>query len=342
MHIAIDARPLEGGHSGRGTGKYTRLLVDSLAEFVPKHTYSLFTKPEDVPRSADVVHYPFFDPFFLTLPMKRPAPTVVTVHDLIPLAYPAHFRPGLRGAFKWRAQRWSLNHVQAVVTDSEASKLDIVRFTTLPSARIAVVPLAPDAQFGRPVASVVRESVKKKYGLSSQFLLYVGDVNWNKNVPGMLRAVARVPNIPLVLVGRAFEHIDIPEVRVIDKLIRELQLGSRIIKTGFVEDRSLAALYALATAAITPSFAEGFGFPVLEAMASGTPTVVATGSSLDEIAGPSVRVDPRHPTDMAAGIKKAMQIDKAKWRPKANAWVKKFSWKQVALATAHVYETVVR
>lgn len=340
MHIAIDARPLEGGHSGRGTGKYTRLLVDALAEFAPSNTYSLFTKPEDFPRTVDVVHYPFFDPFFLTLPMKRPAPTVVTVHDLIPLVYPMHFRPGLRGAFKWRAQRWSLNHVQAVITDSEASKRDIVRFTTLPAARVTVVPLAPDEKFGGTVTAAMRESVKKKYGLPARFLLYVGDVNWNKNVPGMLRAVAKVADVPLVLVGRAFEHTHIPEVRVIDKLTHELNLTSRIIKTGYVDDEALMVLYALAKVSITPSFAEGFGFPVLEAMASGTPTVVATGSSLDEIAGPSVRVNPKDPADMAAGIEKAMKMERASWQKKARAWVKKFSWKQVARATTHVYETV--
>lgn len=341
MHIAIDGRPLEGGHSSRGTGVYTRNLIDALRAYAPEHTYTIVSTPHALPKQVDLLHIPFFDPFFLTLPMKKPVPTVVTVHDLIPLVYPSHFRPGLRGAFKWRAQKWALRNTTAIVTDSEASKKDIVRLVGMPASRVHVVPLAPDPRFSKKTTKEDIKKVRSTYKLPQRYLLYVGDVNWNKNVPGLLQAVAQLNDIPLVLVGRAFQRPTV-ELAHIDQMIEKLGISSRIIKTGYVDDHDLVALYAGATVSITPSFAEGFGFPVLEAMMCGTPTVVATGSSLDEIAGPSVRVNPQDPADIASGITKALGVDRAAWQKKATTWVSKFSWQTVARSMSTLYETVAR
>lgn len=340
MHIAIDTRSLEGGHGRRGSGVYTKLLISSLQKYKSDNTYTLFTRVQEIPKSADVVHFPSFDPFFLTLPISKPKQSVVTVHDLIPLAYPSHFPVGIRGEIKWQIQRWSLAHAAAIITDSSASQKDIARLVPTSLSRISVVPLAPNPTFVKSVGSDVLARVKNRYKLPEKFLLYVGDVNWNKNVLGMLKAVAHVKDVPLVLVGSVFEAIDIPEMQVITTTIDELNLAQRVIKTGYADDEVLRALYTLASVSITPSFAEGFGFPVLEAMLCGTPSVVATGSSLDEIAGPSIRVDPNSPDTIASGIQKALKIKKDIWKKQAADWLKQYSWEKVAHETFHVYETV--
>src|SRR5258706_5833567 len=102
MNIAIDITPLETGHSGRGVGIYTKNLIESLQKYEKKHTYILFTPKQGVPKNTDIVHYPYFDPFFLTLPLIKTKPSVVTVHDLIPLVFPEKFPPGIRGYMKWQ------------------------------------------------------------------------------------------------------------------------------------------------------------------------------------------------------------------------------------------------
>ena len=93
MKVAIDISPLEGDHRFRGIGTYTQQLVEALKKVDKKNVYLLTTKPAS--SDADVVHYPYFDFFFLTLPLNRKAPTVVTIHDAIPLVYPQHYPPGI-------------------------------------------------------------------------------------------------------------------------------------------------------------------------------------------------------------------------------------------------------
>src|SRR5258706_7275203 len=104
MHIAIDTSPLANGHKFRGVGSYTQSLIDALQKYEGEHQYSFFTG-NAVFKDVDIVHYPYFDPFFLTLPFKKTKPTIVTVHDLIPLLYPDKFPPGLRGKVKWYIQQ---------------------------------------------------------------------------------------------------------------------------------------------------------------------------------------------------------------------------------------------
>ena len=95
MNIAIDTSPLASGHQERGIGMYTKELIAALSMYASNHTYVYIEKKGAIPKNIDVVHYPFFDPFFLTLPMSVRKPTVVTVHDLIPLVFPSQFRPQL-------------------------------------------------------------------------------------------------------------------------------------------------------------------------------------------------------------------------------------------------------
>ncbi len=349
MHVAIDVSPLSSGHKSRGTGIYTKQLVEALKTFQSAHTYSLITKRSEISKDADIVHYPFFDPFFLTLPLRKAKPTVVTVHDLIPIAYPDHFPKGIRGSLAWQIQRRSLKGASCIITDSEHSKQDIERLTGIAGSRIRVVYLAPPEGRAKVTDVNVLKHLQDTYRLRKPFILYVGDVNWNKNIPGLLRAFNRIvrsdPNVRLVFVGGAFTNTSLAEVKHIDELIASYGLGPATAKLGHISDEDLSGLYTLAACVVLPSFAEGFGFPVLEAMKCGSPVVVARTSSLVEISGPAVTVNPADPGDIARGIRRVLHLSLTGRRKMVNegtAWVRQFTWENVARETVAVYQSVLR
>ena len=349
MNIAIDITPMHSGHKMRGVGSYTRLLKEALEKSKSNHTFCFFTRGEKLPGKIDLIHYPYFDPFFLTLPFMSSIPYVVTVHDLIPLTYPDKFPSGLRGELKWRIQKFFLQRARRVITDSHASQKDIATIAGIPNNKIEVIYLAPSPVF-RPIRSKsILDSVRKRYMLPQQFVLFVGDVNWNKNIFGLLKAFAIVlrseafKHTRLVFVGKAFLDEQLPEIQRINAAISDLSIGDSVVKLGFVSDEDLAAVYSLASVYVQPSYAEGFGFPVSEAMACGCPVVVSDASSLSEIAGPAVRVNPNDPSDIASGIEQILRSrDNHALSKKGIAWVKNFSWEKVAQQTIAAYKRALR
>jgi glycosyltransferase involved in cell wall biosynthesis len=340
MHIAIDIAPLSTEHKTRGIGSYAKNLIEALQKYEKKHSYTFFTRGIKVPKNVDLVHYPYFDPFFLTLPLRKTKRTIVTVHDLIPLVFPDKFPPGIKGLLKWRMQKFSLMGAKRIITDSGQSKVDIHRLAGLSNDRIDVVPLAPAPIFGVISNKKKLEKIRKKYKLPNRFVLYVGDVNWNKNVHGLLDALHRL-KFDLVLVGKAFEDKSLVEMRLLNKHIASLRLAKRVKKLGFVPEEDLVAIYNLASVYVQPSFYEGFGLPVLEAMACGCPVVCSYVASLREIGGPAIAVEPNDPENIASGIFRvvAMNTDeREKLIHEELAWVNKFSWKSVATKTVASYE----
>ena len=343
MKIAIDITPLESAHRARGVGVYTRNLIDALEKYEKQHTYLYFTGKQRVPPDADLVHYPYFDPFFLTLPLVKPKPVVATVHDLIPLVFPYKFPAGIRGAVKWQVQKLSLRGAKRIIADSNSSKNDIVRITGVKREIIDTVYLAPDAAY-RPVTDPsVLDGIRKKYSLPKQYILFVGDVNWNKNVTGLLRAFASLRqhqellHFKLVLVGGAFGDHTLPETQEINQLILEKDLEHVVVRPGNIPVEDLAGFYSMASVYVQPSHYEGFGLPVLESMICGCPVVCTNTSSLQEIAGPALTVSPK-PEAILAGITKMLAIDRRAQAARQWEWVKQFTWKRVARETVAVYE----
>src|SRR5258708_10032046 len=147
MHVAIDISPLESGHKVRGVGFYVQHLKDALVEYFPEHTYIFLRAGDVTPSSVDIVHYPYFDPFVLSLPLRNTFPIVVTVHDLIPLVFPEHFPAGIKGNIKWFFQKNRLSHVNAIVTDSEASRRDILKYVGVSQSKVSVAYLAAGSEF---------------------------------------------------------------------------------------------------------------------------------------------------------------------------------------------------
>jgi glycosyltransferase involved in cell wall biosynthesis len=347
MHIAIHTGSMSGGHSARGIGLYTKELIDALTQFETAHTYSFFTQPHNIASKADVIHYPSFDPFFLTLPWSKPKPTVVTVHDLIPIAYPKEFPRGVRGGIKWQIQKYFLKRVSSqIITDSNASKTDIVHLAGIDPEIITSVPLAARSAIKVIEDKKMLSEVRKKYNLNNKYVLYVGDVNWNKNILRILDAFSQCDKIDkkqlqLVLVGKAFLKSDLIETQQIHAHIEKLGIGSAVLTPGFVPDEDLAALYTMAEVLLYPSVAEGFGFPVLEALSCGCPVITSSTSSLQEIAGPSVVVDPTKTQDIREGLDMVLSWSSEKRNEmvkKSFAWTTKYTWKKVASETVKVYE----
>jgi len=348
MNIAIDITPLSSGHALRGVGVYTKNLIDALQQYESKHSYSFFTRGENIPNNAEIVHYPYFDPFFLTLPWQKTVPTVVTVHDLIPLVFPSQFPAGIRGRVKWNMQKIALRQADAIITVSQCSKKDVEQIVRIPGSKIHVVYSAATPGYDAKISKQMQMKLKEKYHLPDSYMLYVGDVNWNKNVPGLLRAfaayVATKKDACLMLVGGAFKKDDVPETKQIQQFIHTAHIEDNVLMPGFVSQEDLVGLYSMADCLVEPSFYEGFGLPVLEAMASGCPVIVADNSSLTEIAGPSIKCTAERPETITHAMEVVTMLSQ-KAREKiitdSIAWSKQFSWKKTAHETIAVYETLL-
>ena len=135
MKVAIDVSPLKNANRYRGVGIYTQQLVKSLQSLNISNFSCQLIEDKTMVKDSDLIHYPFFDLFFLTLPLKKEKPTVVTIHDVIPLVFSEHYPVGLRGAFKFQIQKNSLKNVRAVITDSENSKKDIFKYLNYPKEK---------------------------------------------------------------------------------------------------------------------------------------------------------------------------------------------------------------
>lgn len=342
MHIALDESSIHTGHGARGTGVYVKELVRALKKYEKEHTYTLFTRTKKIPKKCDIVHIPYFDPFFLTLPAFFRKPFVVTIHDLIPIRFSGRFRRGLRGEIKWQIQRRRAGKASRIISDSYASKADIARYLPFPSEKIDIIPLAPRDAFFPETGRRRLENALDSYGVKPPYIIYIGDINWNKNIPGLLRgfaqAVKTIPNLTLLLVGKAFLDTTTEEARSIGALCSDLSLIPRIRMTGYVNDSDLRLLLCAASSCVQVSFAEGFGLPVLEAMACGCPVVTSRSMGIAEIAGPSVTVDPENPEDIGNGI--VQSIRKPKPRDEYVSFAKQFTWRTVAKKTVQVYKTI--
>lgn len=351
MRVAIDTTPLKTGHKDRGVGKYTELLIESLQRYEKEHSYYFFTRGQKIPNEVELIHYPYFDPFFITLPLFYDNPSVVTVHDLTPLAFPEHFPAGIRGMLKWQYQRMRLKAATRIIADSASSERDIERIAGVPESRIDVVHLAPSSQFRIILKDPLLSRVKAKYDLPDVFVLYVGDVNWNKNIISMLEAFrklktqnSKLREVKLVLIGSVFLDNSLKEVKEINSFIDTAKLNAEVIRIGGVPREDLVAIYNLASVYIQPSLYEGFGLPVLEAMACGVPVVSSRAASLAEIAGPAIPVDPMNPQDIARGLMEALTMTPVKRIALIHVqtkWVQQFSWERVARQTILSYEKAV-
>lgn len=353
MKVAINVFPLKSAHKDRGIGYYTKNLTEYLKkdETIQVEEFTDLNKV----KNADIVHYPWFDLYFHTLPFRKIFPTVVTIHDVIPLIFKKHYPVGLKGRINLALQKISLGNCKHIITDSEISKKDISIYLKIQNEKISVIPLAADRDYKIQNDTKLLH-IKRKYHLPDQFLLYVGDVNWIKNIPFLIEGFNRIlkgtanPGLKLVLVGGVFlkrvENINHPELeslKLVNRLISKFSLEDKVIRPGNLEKQELISFYNLATVYVQPSLYEGFGIPVLEAFACGTPVVCSNSGSLPEIGGDAaIYFSPDKIDQFVAIIIDLLQNKslQSKLSKLGLSRAEKFTWEKTARLTKQVYEKI--
>ncbi|MBE7421023.1 MAG: D-inositol-3-phosphate glycosyltransferase [Rhodocyclaceae bacterium] len=284
----------------------------------------------------DLAHFQY------VAPPACPCPTVVTIHDISYEFFPEYFHPLQR--MRMRALiPLSARRAAHVVTISEFSKRTIVERYGVAEENITVTPLGVSAVF-RPIAPGQAEEMTRRFAIARPFILGVGNLQPRKNLERLIRAFARMTNggdrdFDLVLVGQMAWQGHRVEAEV-----HRLGLDDRVRLTGYVSEEELVALYNRATVFAYPSIFEGFGLPVIEAMACGTPVLTSCASSLPEVAGSAaLQVDPHD--DEAISSELARLADDAALRAalsiKGREQAARFTWRATAELTARVFERVL-
>ncbi|MFI5271435.1 MAG: glycosyltransferase family 4 protein [Ktedonobacterales bacterium] len=276
------------------------------------------------------------------LPVWAPCPMVLTVHDLAIYHFPEAFRRFNRTAGKWLFER-SVARASALIAVSEATRRDLVELLGVADDRIHVVPEAADARFRQAVPEAEMARVRARYRLDGSYVLAVGTAEPRKNFGRLVAAflaatqgLARPPR--LVVVGDA-GWLTAP----LHARLAELERAGIVRVTGYVPRADLPALYAGATAFAYPSLYEGFGLPVLEALACGAPVVTSDGSAMAEVAGnAALLVAPQSVEAIAAALRRLL-TDPAlvrSLRQRAPQRAAAFTWERTARATLAVYTAV--
>ncbi len=330
MRVGIDLGGSHGGHEERGIGVHTNELFNALKSLKSKEVEISEYKPGN---KYDLVHYTVFKPFSFSLPFKKPAKKVVlTIHDFIPLIYPKHYPSGIKGKIIFLIQKYLIKkNVDAIITISETSKKDICRFLGVSPEKVYVIYLAPKKIFKKIEDEKVKREIIEKYDLPKKFVLYVGDVNYNKNIPNLIKA-AKLAKLPLVICGKQAKEIETKDLNHPELLHLKNIDWSGVLRLGFVSDEDLGVIYNLATVYCQPSLYEGFGLPVLEALSCGCPVVASKTQALIEIAEDlGVFVDPKDPMDIAKGINNFVRPSKPP---------REYSWEKTAKETRSLYEKI--
>lgn len=290
---------------------------------------------------ADILHSPYF-----ASPLFPNVPTVVTIHDVITLVLP-EYGAALHTRVYNRLVSAAARKARAVLTVSEAAKRDIVRVLGIAPDRIHVTYNAPDPDLRPATDGASLEAMRDGFGITGEYVLYFGGFDARKNVGRVVRAYHAARESfsgphRLVLAGsmNLVGHPLYPDPR---PLVKELGLEEEVIVTGRVSETDKQLLFSGATAFVFPSLYEGFGIPVLEAMACGAPVITSNSSSLPEVAGEAaLLVDPSSVDEIARAMVRLVNDPglREELRGKGLRRVSDFSWQESAQRTLDVYRRV--
>ena len=277
------------------------------------------------------------------IPNLGKIPVVATLMDAIPLSHPEwvnfKFR-AIKNALWQRSTQWAAH----VVTISEYSRQEIETHFGVPTEKISVIPLGVDERWFRPIAKETINETLSRYGLPEQFFLFVGTLQPRKNIGRVIEAHRSLPEgvrneVPLVIVGRAGWQCD----EIVNALVSGTY-GKSVLWLKHLSDDDLLAVMKAATALVFPSLYEGFGLPVLEAFAAGTPVITSDGTSLPEVAGDAaLLVNPVDVTSIAEAMLRLLEIPELVnlLREKGYVRARSHSWDRTALMTLEVYRQVL-
>lgn len=244
-------------------------------------------------------------------------PSVVTIHDLIFEKYPKQFNRIDVEIYR-KKFRYACNHASRIIAISKQTKKDIVELYSIDEKKIDICYQSCDPAFSVRVERTEKDKIRKKYDLPASFFLYVGSIIERKNLLNIVKAIQQLPksvDLPLVVIGNGGDY-----KKQVETYISEHHLNKKIIflserasvknDPAFQKPETLAAIYQMATAMIYPSFYEGFGLPVLEALWSRTPVITSNVSCLPETGGDAAYyVNPSSPEQMAVAMKKVYEDD---------------------------------
>ncbi len=376
MHIALNGWFWDQPNTG--SGQYLRQLLRALrradpgAQFtlvLPPHITEADDLPPDIslvptagpggnwgklwfeqrlfPRAAaqvgaNIAHVPYWGP-----PLAAPAPLAVSVLDVIPLALPDYAR-GVRARLYTSLVSAAARGAAEIITLSYAAQHDIEEHLGIAAARITPIYLAPDERYHPRLGAERDADVRAKYNLPDRFVLYLGGFDVRKQVNQLLLAHTYVrqadDDVPLVIAGRAPQW-GAPLFPDLPAYAAELGIADAVQWLGYVDEADKPALYRLASVFAYPSRYEGFGLPVIEAMACGTPVVANEVSSLPEVVGDGAfLVEPGSARAMAGAII-ALLLQDALRQTQINAGLAqatRYSWRRAAEQTLAVYRRALK
>ena len=369
MRIAIDARKLRDF----GIGTYIRNILIELSRLDRETEYVVLCRPDDV-GSGDVLGRNFrmvpetaaaysigeqfriplslarehvqlvHEPHYVLPPLIR-CRSVVTIHDCIHLMFPQYLPSRLAYVYAKGSMWTATRKANKILTVSEASKRDILRFFDIAPEKVVVAPNAIDERFLSPVDPERSDLVKQRYQLDHPFVLYVGNIKPHKNIERLIdafgRARGRCPeNLKLIIIGD-----EISKYPALRQSVHKHKLDKHVRFLGFQPMETLATFYRLARAFVFPSLYEGFGLPPLEAMACGAPVVTSNVSSLPEVAGgAALLVDPYDADAIAHGIVQAVTDEALRADLIARGYerARSFSWTQSVRKIHEIYMEVAK
>lgn len=356
MRVAIDIQTTLGQPTGFGF--YVSNLVSSLRKIKSdvdlitikplssddlstpqRFLWDQFTFPKLANREkADILHQPCF-----SAPLFYKNPVVITIHDIINILFADNVSLPSRIFYsKWMPLTYK--KASRVITISESTKKDIIKTLGIQEEKIVVIPLAADKKFMERISREDINKVKTKYNLPEKYILHIGTLEPRKNLGFLIEVFSEVVKDKkthdwnLVITGKKGWHY-----RELYQKVKELGLESKVIFTGYFDEADKPALYKGAAVFAFPSLYEGFGLPLLEAMASGVPVISSNASSMPEVVGDAgILISPQDKALWVKSIKKVLSEGKLrdKMRVENKKQAANFSWEKTAKKTAEVYKEV--
>ncbi|MCA1578845.1 MAG: glycosyltransferase family 4 protein [Acidobacteria bacterium] len=375
MRIGLDGLSLT--QQKTGVGHYTFELAHALASIAPAEEFQLVVPPFaaaklqiprtrtmpanlqapharvtafsgrdwwafGLPRYCKRASLDLFHGTNFTVPFWGKCPSVVTIHDLSLLLFPEtheeHLVRRARRNLPLMARR-----AAAVITPSEAVKREVSENLKIAAERVVAIPEAARAYFRR-VSAPDTVAIRQRFALDDEFILFVGTIEPRKNLLNLLRAVNELYTTTSLRPQLVIAGSEGWLTGDLKSYLASIQMRERVVFTGYLADEDLRALYSACQVFVYPSLYEGFGLPLLEAMACGAPVVTSNAPSMVETAGTAARlISPTNFSELAEGIACLLQdSDERQHRSAAGMErAKKFSWEKTASATLELYREVV-
>lgn len=364
MKIAFDGKRFFSNSSG--LGNYSRDLVRILATFFPENEYVLFNKTQsergkeilelanvsfeeiskgnfarqfNMGKDAQNLHCDIFHGLSGELPLKwnnRPIKKIVTIHDLIFLRFPQYYSFFDRKIHFWKFNK-AAEQADLIIAISEQTKQDIMQFLKVPEEKVTVIYQGCHHAFKENQSVEFLKSIKENYNLPERFILNVGTIEERKNLLNIVKAIHGT-QIPLVVVGKKTKYfIKVQQFLNKNKMENQVQFLENVLM------EELAAIYKLADIFVYPSFFEGFGIPVIEALFSKTPVITSNLSCLPEAGGEdSVFIDPNNIKDIKAKINFLWnnKAERSRRAEKGFEFVQKFTDYKIAKRLNEIYQSL--